>query len=40
MVERFNGRISELLQQTRLDSLADLETTLLIYIKLYSHSIP
>jgi hypothetical protein len=27
MVERFNGRISELLQQTRFDSAADLEKT-------------
>lgn len=37
MVERFNGRISELLQQTRVDSRADLETTLLNYLKLYNH---
>jgi transposase len=29
MVERFNGRISALLKQTRFDSRADLETTLL-----------
>jgi transposase InsO family protein len=40
MVERFNGRISELLQQTRFDSSADLETTLLNYLKLYNHHIP
>jgi transposase InsO family protein len=40
MVERFNGRISELLQQTRFDSRADLETTLLNYLKLYNHHIP
>ena len=31
MVERFNSRISELLQQTRFDSRADLEATLLNY---------
>jgi len=40
MVERFNGRINELLQQTRFDSRADLETTLLNYLKLYNHHIP
>jgi hypothetical protein len=40
MVERFNGRINELLQQTRFDSEADLETTLLNYLKLYNHHIP
>ncbi|UOD29980.1 hypothetical protein INH39_32285 [Massilia violaceinigra] len=39
MVERFNGRISELLQQTRFDSQADLKTTLLNYLKLYNHHI-
>jgi transposase InsO family protein len=40
MVERFNGRIAELLQQTRFDSAADLEQTLLNYLKLYNHHIP
>jgi hypothetical protein len=40
MVERFNGRISELLQQTRFDSAADLEKTLLNYLKLYNHHVP
>ena len=40
MVERFNGRINELLQQTRFDSQADLETTLHNYLKLYNHHIP
>jgi len=29
-----------LLQQTRFDSRADLETTLLNYLKLYNHHIP
>lgn len=40
MVEQFNGRISELLKQTRFESRADLETTLLNYLKLYNHHIP
>jgi Integrase core domain len=40
MVERFNGRINELLQQTRFDSAVDLEQTLLNYLKLYNHYIP
>jgi transposase InsO family protein len=40
MVERFNGRINELLQQTRFESRADLQATLLNYLKLYNHHIP
>jgi transposase InsO family protein len=40
MVERFNGRINELLQKTRFDSKADLDTTLLNYLKQYNHHIP
>jgi transposase InsO family protein len=40
VVERFNGRFAELLQQTRFDSAADLEQTLLNYWKLYNHHIP
>ena len=40
MVERFNGRINELLQQTRFASRADLQTTLMNYLKLYNHHIP
>jgi transposase InsO family protein len=40
MVERFNGRINELLQQTRFDSRADLYATLMNYLKLYNHHIP
>lgn len=40
MVERFNGRINELLQQTRFDSRADLQATLMNYLKLYNHLIP
>jgi transposase InsO family protein len=37
MVERFNGRINEVLQQTRFDSQADLDTRLHKYLKLYNH---
>ena len=40
MVERFNGRINELLQQTRFESRADLQTTLLNYLKVYNHHVP
>ena len=40
MVERFNGRISELLGQTRFASAAELESTLTQYLATYNHSIP
>ena len=40
MVERFNGRISELMKQTRFTSAAELETTLENYLKIYNHQIP
>lgn len=40
MVERFNGRISELVKQTRFTSAAELETTLEHYLKIYNHHIP
>lgn len=40
MVERFNGRISELVKQTRFASSAELETTLNLYLKTYNHHIP
>jgi transposase InsO family protein len=40
MVERFNGRISEILHQTRFKSSADLKSTLLNYLKVYNYSIP
>jgi hypothetical protein len=40
MVVRFNGRISEILQQTHFVSQADLEKTLHNYLKLYNHHIP
>ena len=40
MVERFNGRISEVLATTRFDSAASLEATLTRYAKLYNHDLP
>ena len=40
MVERFNGRISEVIGQTRFASAAQLEATLINYGKTYNHHIP
>ena len=40
MVERFNGRISEVVNQTRFASAAELESTLGSYLKTYNHQIP
>ena len=40
MVERFNGRISEVVNQTRFASAAELESTLNNYVKTYNHQIP
>ena len=40
MVERFNGRISEVVGQTRFASGAELEATLSNYVKTYNHQIP
>lgn len=40
MVERFNGRIAELVSQTRFASAAELETTLKRYLLLYNNHIP
>lgn len=40
MVERFNGRISELIAQTRFKSAHELETTLTHYLATYNHRIP
>jgi transposase InsO family protein len=40
MVERFNGRISEVLKQTRFKSANELETTLKHYLSTYNHRIP
>lgn len=40
MVERFNGRISEIVKQSRFNSAAELETTLHQYLKIYNYNIP
>ena len=40
MVERFNGRISELVAQTRFASAAELDATLTQYLTTYNNSIP
>lgn len=40
LVERFNGRISEVVQQKRFKSGAELEATLMAYCKTYNHHIP
>ena len=40
MVERFNGRISELLKQTRFQSADELTHALLAYCLLYNAHIP
>jgi transposase-like protein/transposase len=40
MVERFNGRISEVIQQTRFISAQELKKTIMNYLRLYNHHIP
>lgn len=40
MIERFNGRISDVLTTTRFDSSQDLEATLIRYVRIYNHAIP
>jgi hypothetical protein len=40
MVERFDGRISELCQQTRFRNTAELEQTSMDYLHTYNHFIP
>lgn len=40
MVERFDGRIGEIVNQTRFGSRAELESTLRNSVKIYNHSIP
>lgn len=40
MVERFNGRIGELIGQTRFKSAAELQATLTDYVQTYNHRIP
>ena len=40
MVERFNGRIADVIRQTRFKSAAELETTLTDCVHAYNHRIP
>ena len=40
MVERFNGRIAEVIKQTRFNSADELETTIKLYTSTYNHRIP
>ena len=40
MVERFNGRIADVLRSHRFQSGLDLEQTLLRYVVLYNHQLP
>ena len=40
MVERFSGRISEIVKQTRFTCAAELEATLTNYLNTYNHHIP
>lgn len=40
MVERFNGRIADVLKTHRFNSREDMEQTLLHYVALYSHQLP
>lgn len=40
MVERFNGRISEVVKQTRFASSAELASTLNNHLLAYNHHIP
>ena len=40
MVERFNGRISDVVRQTRFGSAAELDDTLAHYLMTYNHLIP
>jgi len=40
IVERFNGRIEDILKTHRFDSQEDLDTTILRYVALYNHQLP
>jgi hypothetical protein len=40
MVERFNGRISDIVNQTRFGCASELESTLHNYVNVYNHNIP
>ena len=39
MVERFNGRIADVLKTHRFNSAEDLEQTLMRYVALYNHQL-
>lgn len=40
MVERFNGRIADILKIQRFNSAQDMEQTLMRYVALYNHQLP
>ena len=40
MVERFNGRIADVLKTHRFHSGEDMEQTLMRYVALYNHQLP
>ena len=40
MVERFNGRMSEIVKQTVFNSVNELVTTMTRYLKIYNYHIP
>ncbi|WP_133513057.1 IS481 family transposase [Candidatus Thiosymbion oneisti] len=40
MVERFNGRIADVLRSNRFESAASLQATLIRFVHLYNHNIP
>lgn len=40
MVERFNGRIADILKTSQFNSSEDLEQALLRYVALYNHQLP
>jgi len=40
MIERFNGRVEEVVTQTRFPSSKGLKATLYRYVRLYNHQIP
>ena len=40
MVERFNGRLGDVLRTHRFDSALDVEQTLMRYVALYNHRLP
>lgn len=40
MVERFNGRIADVLKTHRFNSREDMEQTLVRYVALYNHQLP